>query len=86
MHPLSLLFLIWIQVPSLLTAAFHVVFDDWFATVPAASGEPPSFDSAEWTQLFGDSMYQYVCDDGDLLETSDLDHANGVNDQQDTVG
>jgi hypothetical protein len=52
-----------------ITAAFHVVFDDWFATVPMS--EPPSFDSDDWSRLFGDSTYQYAFDDDDDSSSGD---------------
>ena len=44
-----------------ITAAFHVVFDDWFATVPVPEGQTllPKL----WSHLFGDSWYQYVFND-----------------------
>jgi hypothetical protein len=37
--------------------AFHVVFDDWFATV--ALDELPDFNSEAWQRLFGDFKYQF---------------------------
>jgi Reverse transcriptase (RNA-dependent DNA polymerase)/GAG-pre-integrase domain len=56
-----------------ITAAYHVVFDDWFATV--SMSEPPTLDSDEWTYLFGDSMYQYVFED-DAADGADLSLAS----------
>jgi hypothetical protein len=45
---------------------FHVVFDDWFATV---SSDPPAslpdFNSDEWNRMFGDTSFQYMLDDDD---------------------
>ena len=46
-----------------ITSAFHVVFDDWFATVSLP--DDYTFPDHEWQQLFGDSEYQYVLDDDD---------------------
>ena len=58
-----------------LTAQCHVVFDDWFATVPATPGEFPDFNSDEWAKMFGDSSYQYPLDYDSLaqLQEEDLD-------------
>jgi hypothetical protein len=55
-----------------ITAQFHVVFDDWFATVSSVSDTLPDFHSPEWSQLFGDSVYQYPFDDDDLADAIDL--------------
>ena len=46
-----------------ITAAFHVVFDDWFAMIPVPDGH--SLSPELWSHLFGDSRYQYVFDDDD---------------------
>ena len=43
-----------------ITPQFHVVFDDWFATVSSTIGSLPDFSSDAWMKLFGDSAYQYV--------------------------
>ena len=48
---------------------FHVVFDDWFATVASSSDSLPPIDSPEWQQLFGDSTYQYFFDDDDPADS-----------------
>ena len=60
-------------IPSLLNpetgainTAYHVVFDNWFATVPTKEGERPDFTSDTWHKLFGESRYQFVFDDEDL--------------------
>jgi hypothetical protein len=55
-----------------ITAQFHVVFDDWFATVSSDSDKLPDFQSPEWSQLFGDSVYQYPFDDDDLADAIEL--------------
>ena len=49
-----------------ITPQFHVVFDDWFATVEGTAADLPDFNSSDWQKLFGDSTYQYVLDDNDL--------------------
>ena len=64
-----------------ITPQFHIVFDDWFATVSSSSNELPDFGSDEWTKLFGDSVYQYVLDDDDPDElasdlTDTMKHSN----------
>ena len=46
---------------SAITSAFHVVFDDWFATIPLPDGY--AFPDEEWQRLFGDSKYQFMLDD-----------------------
>jgi len=46
-----------------ITAQFHIVFDDWFATVAASENELPDLQADEWTRMFGDSIYQYPFDD-----------------------
>ena len=43
-----------------ITTPYHVVFDDWFATVGSSMDDIPDFQSPEWQQLFGDSTYQFV--------------------------
>jgi hypothetical protein len=55
-----------------ITPQFHVVFDDWFATVSSTvdmyddeAPVLPPFDSPEWEQLFGETEYQYVFDHDD---------------------
>mgnify|MGYP000857262147 FL=1 len=55
-----------------ITPQFHVVFDDWFATVEGSTEDLPDFNSPAWQQLFGDSTYQYVLDDDDLKALTDL--------------
>ena len=53
-----------------ITPQFHVVVDDWFATVETDSDRLPDMDTEEWRRLFGDSAYQYVSDvDEDRVDT-----------------
>ena len=48
---------------------FHVVFDDWFATISTTIEDLPNFNSDEWRRLFGgDSTYQYLFDKDDLKQ------------------
>ena len=49
-----------------ITPQFHVVFDDWFATVATKIEDIPDYSSPEWQRLFGDSEYQYTFDDNDI--------------------
>lgn len=51
-----------------MTNQFHVVFDDWFATIATSPDELPDFSSPEWSRMFGDSVLQYVMDDDVLPE------------------
>ena len=46
-----------------ITPQFHVVFDDWFATVGSDHNRLPDFSSNEWNKMFGDSTFQYITDD-----------------------
>jgi hypothetical protein len=46
-----------------ITAQFHVVFDDWFATVAASESDLPDLQSKEWTRMFGDATHIDVSED-----------------------
>jgi hypothetical protein len=46
-----------------ITAQFHVVFDDWFATVTPTENELPDLNSDEWKHMFGESTHQHPLDD-----------------------
>jgi hypothetical protein len=48
---------------SAITAQFHVVFDDWFATVTSMENELPYLNSDDWKHMFGESTYQHPLDD-----------------------
>ncbi|KAI2505949.1 hypothetical protein MHU86_8449 [Fragilaria crotonensis] len=48
-----------------ITPQFHIVFDDWFATVPASADDLPNFNDDCWQRMFRDSTFQYVLDDED---------------------
>ena len=52
-----------------ITPQFHVVFDDWFATVGSSPQDVPNFQSNEWYKMFGDSVFQYNTEDN--ADTSD---------------
>ena len=43
-----------------ITTTFHIIFDDWFATVTSTMDLLPDFNSAEWNKMFGESTYQAV--------------------------
>ena len=48
-----------------ITAQFHIVFDDWFATVATNADALPDFNTNRWARLFGDSRYQFPFDESD---------------------
>ncbi|KAI2502608.1 hypothetical protein MHU86_11873 [Fragilaria crotonensis] len=41
---------------------YHIVFDDWFATVATNVDALPDFNTTRWARLFGDSRYQFPFD------------------------
>ena len=49
-----------------ITTAFHIIFDDWFATVTLTMDSLPDFNSAEWNKMFGESTYQYPFNEDNL--------------------
>ncbi|KAL7562850.1 hypothetical protein ACA910_002467 [Epithemia clementina (nom. ined.)] len=55
-----------------ITPQFHVVFDDWFATVTASVDDLPDFQSPEWANMIGDSTFMYPedVDDNDLTDST----------------
>ena len=54
-----------------ITAQYHVVFDDWFATVAADQDDLPPFDAVEWSNMFGTKTYHE--DPGTVDSDSDDD-------------
>ena len=54
-----------------ITPQFHVVFDDWFATVATSVNDLPNLYSEDWYKLFGDSCYQYVIDETEETDEDD---------------
>ena len=42
---------------------FHVVVDEWFATIAQSSGELPDFTDDKWTKMFGENQLHYLTDD-----------------------
>jgi hypothetical protein len=48
-----------------INSQFNIVFDDWFATVAASMESLPDLNSPEWSQMFGDSTFQFSFDDND---------------------
>lgn len=58
-----------------ITPQYHVVFDDWFATIGSDPDKLPLIGSNEWQHLFGDTEYQYPFDDDDRShEAEDAAH------------
>ena len=55
-----------------ITPQFHVVFDDWFATVNSNVEDLPDFNSDDWMKMFGDSTFQYMLDEADLSALDEL--------------
>jgi len=49
-----------------ITPQFHVVFDDWFATVALEDGALPDFNSPERSRLFGESTFQFPFDESEV--------------------
>ena len=46
-----------------ITGQFHVVFDDWFQTVPSTSNTKVNFNHNDWYKTFGLTEWQYTPDD-----------------------
>jgi hypothetical protein len=44
-------------------AQFHVVFDNWFATVAASESDLLDLQSKEWTRMFGDATHIDISED-----------------------
>ena len=65
-----------------ITPQFHVVFDDWFATVPADINSLPTIGTTEWDNLFGNSTFYCPPDDDDLAIIADTLATDAVLDQQ----
>ena len=42
---------------------FHVVVDEWFATIGTTPGEIPDFSKEEWTKMFGENAHHYLWDE-----------------------
>jgi hypothetical protein len=55
-----------------ITAQFHVMFDDWFATVTSTDNELPGLNLDEWKHMFGESTYQHPLDDDGADDTKFL--------------
>ena len=58
-----------------ITAQFHCVMDNWFATVATSVDELPDFSSPEWSRLFGDSEFQYPVDETEYSTVEDTAQA-----------
>ncbi|KAI2490920.1 hypothetical protein MHU86_23636 [Fragilaria crotonensis] len=72
-----------------ITPQFHIVFDDWFATVPASADDLPNFNDDCWQRMFRDSTFQYVLDDEDeerlIAGSTDYRQANELLSQMQRV-
>ena len=70
-----------------LTPQYHVVFDDYFATVTSDQSSIPDFGSDEWNKMFGNSSFQYVIDDDeeDLSDNRDDTETNAILSRQDLI-
>ena len=42
-----------------ITLQYHIVFDDWFATLATNVDALPDFNTTCWARLFGNSRYQF---------------------------
>ena len=53
---------------------FHVVVDEWFATIASTTDQVPDFNRDEWTKMFGENQHHYLWDDDDddINETRNL--------------
>jgi hypothetical protein len=56
-----------------ITPQYHVVFDDWFATVSSDEASLPDFNSPEWARTFGESEFQFPFDEEDLEDMPELE-------------
>ena len=65
-----------------ITPQFHIVFDDWSATVPASTDDLPNFKNDCWQRMFKDSTYQYLLNDEDeerlIADSTNYEQANDV--------
>ncbi|KAI2492953.1 hypothetical protein MHU86_21592 [Fragilaria crotonensis] len=73
-----------------ITPQYHIVFDDWFATVATNVDALPDFNTTRWARLFGDSRYQFPFDDdsdNDATEEARMDSqaTEAINENQTRV-
>jgi hypothetical protein len=73
-----------------ITPQYHVVFDDWFATVATNVDALPDFNTTRWARLFGDSRYQFPFnkdDDNDATEEAQMNSqvSEAINENQTRV-
>jgi hypothetical protein len=72
-----------------ITPQFHVVFDDWFATVPASVDDLPNFNANSWKRMFRDLTYPYIVDDEDqerlIVEAKNFEKEQDVLSQQQLI-
>ncbi|KAI2488975.1 hypothetical protein MHU86_25627 [Fragilaria crotonensis] len=72
-----------------ITPQFHVVFDDWFATVPASVDDLPNFNADSWKRMFCNLTYQYILDNKDqkrlIVETENFEKEQDILSQQQRI-
>ncbi len=54
-----------------ISAQFHVVVDDWFATVSNVVGEDDSVDPKTWADIFASARFQVFFDEDDPIDLDD---------------
>jgi hypothetical protein len=54
-----------------ITPQYHIVFDDWFATVATNVDALPDFNRTHWARLFGNSKYHFPFDKDDTDNTTE---------------
>jgi hypothetical protein len=73
-----------------ITPQYHIVFDDWFATVARNADALLDFNATHWARLSGDSRHQFPFDEGDnnkATEEAQMDSqaTNAINKNQTRV-
>jgi hypothetical protein len=73
-----------------ITPQYHIVFNDWFATVSTNVDALTDFNTTRWARLFGDSRYQFPFNDddnNDATEEAQMDSqaTEAVNENQTRV-
>src|SRR6476620_3344044 len=61
-----------------ITAQYHVVFDDSFATVATDPSQLPDLYSDEWANLFGNDSHHYVPTEDDDSSDVEVTHSPAV--------
>lgn len=69
------------------TKPYHLVVDDWFATVGATETDPADFNTPEWKEMFGEATYHYSEDDeATWLPTEDGEGYSKELDRREQIG